>query len=91
MRSEKRVVATATSLVGLVIGMVTLSYAAVPLYDLFCRVTGYGGTPQVAAGMSPALGNRELTVRFNADVNRDLPWEFEPVDGRVVVRVGEPT
>ena len=91
MSRDKRAVATAASLVGLVVGMVTLSYASVPLYDLFCRVTGYGGTTQVAAGMPPALGNRELTVRFNADVNRDLPWEFEPVDGRVVVRVGEPT
>tara|TARA_B100000686_G_scaffold197669_1_gene204538 strand:- start:658 stop:1233 length:576 start_codon:yes stop_codon:yes gene_type:complete len=91
MRSEKRAVATAVSLAGLVMGMLTLAYASVPLYDLFCRVTGYGGTPQVATEMPSTLGDRELTVRFNADVNRDLPWEFEPVDGRMVVRVGEPT
>ena len=91
MRSEQRAVATAASLAGLVVGMVTLAYASVPLYDLFCRVTGYGGATQVAAELPPALGNRELTVRFSADVNRDLPWEFEPVDGRITVRVGEPT
>ena len=56
MRSEKRVVATATSLVGLVIGMVTLSYASVPLYDLFCRVTGYGGTCLLYTSPSPRDG-----------------------------------
>ena len=91
MRSDKRALVTAASLAGLVVGMVSLSYASVPLYDLFCRVTGYGGTPQVAVGMPSALGSRELTVRFNADVNRDLPWDFEPVEGKVVVKVGEPT
>ncbi|MEE2694404.1 MAG: cytochrome c oxidase assembly protein [Pseudomonadota bacterium] len=91
MSTEKRTAVTAVGLVGLVVGMVSLAYASAPLYDLFCRVTGYGGTPQVAVSTAPDVGTRELTVRFNADVNRDLPWEFEPVDGKVVVRVGEPT
>lgn len=82
---------TGLSLAALVVGMVGLSYAAVPLYDLFCRATGYGGTTMVATEAPNQIGDREMTVRFNADVNRDLPWRFRPVQVSVTVRVGEPT
>ena len=82
---------TGLSLAALVVGMVGLSYAAVPLYDLFCRATGYGGTTMVATEVPNQIGEREMTVRFNADVNRDLPWRFHPVKGSVTVRLGEPT
>jgi cytochrome c oxidase assembly protein subunit 11 len=91
MSKNRKFSATVVGLVSLVVGMVGLAYASVPLYDLFCSVTGYGGTPQIAEGLPSAVGSREMTVRFNADVNRDLPWEFRPVDGKIVVRVGEPT
>ena len=82
---------TGLSLAALVVGMVGLSYAAVPLYDLFCRATGYGGTTMVATEVPNQIGEREMTVRFNADVNRNLPWRFHPVKGSVTVRLGEPT
>ena len=82
---------TGLSLAALVVAMVGLSYAAVPLYDLFCRATGYGGTTMVATEVPNQIGEREMTVRFNASVNRDLPWRFRPVQVSVTVRVGEPT
>ena len=90
MSTNRRFLATVAGLVSIVVGMAGLAYASVPLYDLFCKVTGYGGTPQIAEMLPSVVGNREMTVRFNADVNRDLPWEFGPVNGKVIVRVGEP-
>ena len=58
--------------------MVGAAYAAVPLYDWFCRTTGFNGTTQVAtAAPSGALG-RAITVRFDANVGPGLPWRFEP-------------
>ena len=78
-------------LVGLVGAMTGLSFASVPLYQLFCRVTGYGGTTQIATaapGVDQVL-DRVMTVRFNADVNPMLPWQFAPVERQVNVRVGE--
>lgn len=75
---------------GVVAGMIGMSYASVPLYDLFCRVTGYGGTPKVATAPAPgAVDGRMVTVRFNADVDRDLPWRFRPDQTQVRVPVGE--
>ena len=79
----------AVALVGVVVAMVGLAYAAVPLYDLFCRVTGYGGTTQVATANSPATSDRLITVRFNADVARGMPWRFQPVQREISLRVGE--
>lgn len=69
--------------------MVGASFAAVPLYEIFCRVTGYGGTTQVADVAPENVLQRKMTVRFNADVDRGLPWRFEPVQGQVEVNVGE--
>src|SRR3546814_10428443 len=62
------------ALVGVVVAMVGAAYAAVPLYQLFCQVTGYGGTPQIAEAAPVAVGERVITVRFNADVDPALPW-----------------
>ena len=81
---------TAFALVLLVMGMIGVSYAAVPLYDLFCRVTGYAGTPNVAVAIPERILNRSMTVRFNADVHRGLPWDFRAAQGKVTVNVGEP-
>tara|TARA_B100001939_G_scaffold315424_1_gene300609 strand:- start:6775 stop:7326 length:552 start_codon:yes stop_codon:yes gene_type:complete len=70
--------------------MIGLVFAAVPLYQLFCQVTGYGGTTQRAeSGAAPVVLNREMKVSFNADVNRELPWSFRPVQRSVTVKVGE--
>lgn len=73
----------------LVAGMVGLAYASVPLYDLFCRVTGFGGTTQVAAAAPQAVSEQTIEVRFDANVARDLPWTFEPLERSVTVRLGE--
>lgn len=75
---------------GLVFAMVGMAYAAVPLYQIFCQVTGYGGTTQRVDIMDdvPVL-DRKMTVRFDANVSRDLKWEFKPVQRSVEVQLGE--
>lgn len=74
---------------GVVLGMVGMAYAAVPLYDLFCRVTGYGGTTQLVQYDPGQVLDREVTVRFDASNSRDFPWEFEPLQKEMTVKVGE--
>ena len=73
----------------IVVSMVAMAYAAVPLYDLFCRVTGYGGTTQIAQYDATQILDREVTVRFDASNARGFPWEFEPLQREMTVRVGE--
>ena len=80
---------TALHLGMLVLAMFCLVYAAFPLYSLFCKVTGYGGAPQVAETDSILLGKKIFTVRFNADVNTHLPWFFLPEEKSVQVRTGK--
>jgi cytochrome c oxidase assembly protein subunit 11 len=72
-----------------VAAMVGMSFAAVPFYDWFCRATGIGGTTQVAGAAPAAVGERRVTVRFDANVGRGLPWRFEPEQGAIEVRLGE--
>jgi cytochrome c oxidase assembly protein subunit 11 len=68
--------------------MLGAAYAAVPLYDLFCRVTGYGGTTQVATEAPSRLGTRKITIRFDANVN-GVPWRFAPEQNSEIVTTGE--
>jgi len=75
--------------VGVVVGMVGLAYASVPLYDLFCRVTGYGGTTGQSEVESHVILDREMTIRFDSNVASGLNWEFKPVQGPVTLKVGE--
>lgn len=82
---------TASALVVLVSGMVGLAYAAEPLYKLFCQVTGYGGTPRIADKNSDMVTGDLITVRFDANVNRELPWRFRAPLNQVTVRFGEET
>jgi cytochrome c oxidase assembly protein subunit 11 len=79
----------ALSLVGLVAGMVGLSFAAVPLYRMFCQVTGYGGKPQRADKAPGEVLDRTIRVRFDANVDGALPWTFAPVQQTMDVRIGE--
>ncbi len=82
---------TAFVLAAVVLGMAGLSFASVPLYRIFCQVTGFGGTTQVAETLpSAAASDRVMEVRFNADVDPGLPWTFQPVQRSIFVRVGEP-
>lgn len=85
-QSRNKVVAL--TLVGVVAGMVGMAFAAVPLYDLFCRVTGYGGTTQRAETGADRIDGREMVVRFDGNVS-DLPWAFTPEVPQVRVRLGE--
>lgn len=74
----------------LAVGMLGLTYAAVPFYTLFCRATGYEGTPQrAAAGDDGPAGDRVLRVAFDANVAPGLPWRFEPETDAVHLRTGK--
>lgn len=79
----------AVTCVGVFAMMVGASYAAVPLYNLFCRVTGFGGTTQVADTASDIVIDRMITIRFDGNVNHDLPWKFAPKQRSVTLRMGE--
>ncbi|WP_259919497.1 cytochrome c oxidase assembly protein [Jannaschia sp. M317] len=71
-----------------VIGMGSLGWAAVPLYDLFCRVTGYGGTTSQADAGSDIVLDQTVLVRFDASRERGMPWTFKPVVPSMEVRIG---
>lgn len=79
----------ALSLAALVAGMVGLSFAAVPLYRMFCQATGYGGTTQRAETAPTDVLDRMVTVRFDANVNPNLPWSFAPEQRTMQVHIGE--
>lgn len=81
----QRTAAQATGVVAIMAGM---GWAAVPLYDLFCRVTGYGGTTQVGTGSDRVL-DQTIRIRFDASKARDFPWEFRPVERTMEIRLGE--
>lgn len=73
-----------------VVAMVGLAYASVPLYQLFCQVTGYGGTTQVSGDAAvEILPDHPVRVRFDANTNPALNWRFEAVDAPVTLNPGE--
>jgi cytochrome c oxidase assembly protein subunit 11 len=72
-----------------VAAMVGAAYAAVPLYNWFCRTTGFGGTPQVATAAPADILQRRVKVRFDANVAGGLPWRFEPEQNSIDVKIGE--
>ena len=73
--------------------MVGLSFASVPLYDLFCRTTGFGGTPVANKNINESKSDKELSMRvfFNADIAHGLEWNFSPVQREKIVTLGETT
>jgi len=73
----------------LVAAMVGAAYAAVPLYNWFCRTTGFGGTPQIAARAPNHVVERQIKIRFDANVAAGLPWKFEPEQNSIAVKIGE--
>ena len=79
----------ARNLALIVLGMIMLSYASVPLYRMFCEVTGFGGTTQRAETLPDQVLDRKITVSFNADISPDLPWKFKPDQHEVVVNIGQ--
>ena len=70
-------------------GMVGLSFAAIPLYRLFCAATGYGGTPKIGLAAPPGPAARSIRVRFNADTNPGLPWTFAPDQLEITLKLGD--
>ena len=85
----RRDVIVATACAVFVAGMVGAAYAAVPLYNWFCRTTGFAGTPRVAATAPAHQLDRSLRIRFDANVAGGLPWRFEPERSTIDVRIGE--
>ena len=75
-------------LAGIFVLMLGLSFAAVPLYDLFCRVTGFGGTTQVSKEAPDIVLDKVVSVRFDTNVN-NLPWDFKAKSNVIDVKVGQ--
>ena len=75
--------------VGLVFVMGSLAWASVPFYDWFCRVTGFGGVTAVARGDSEVILDKTIKIRFDASLDRGMPWEFKPVQREMTLRIGE--
>jgi cytochrome c oxidase assembly protein subunit 11 len=80
---------TALQAVTLVVFMGALAWASVPFYNWFCRVTGFGGVTNVAEAGSDVILDRTIKVRFDASLDRDMPWEFKPVQREMELRIGE--
>lgn len=79
----------AFGLLGVIVFMGAMAWAAVPFYNWFCRVTGYAGTTNTADAGSDVVLDREITVRFIANTARDMPWEFRPMQTSMKLRIGE--
>ena len=85
-KNNKRV---AFRLLGVVFAMGMLSLASVPLYDWFCRVTGFGGETNVATSASDTVLEKTIKIRFDASLERGMPWEFKPAVREMELRIGE--
>ena len=77
------------SCLAFVFGMTGMAYAAVPLYDMFCRVTGYNGTTKRVEQASDVILDRKIKVTFDANIASDLPWVFKPVQREIELKIGE--
>jgi len=80
---------TVVQLVAVVVTMGALAWASVPFYDWFCRVTGFAGTTGVATTGSEQVLEQTIKIRFDASLERDMPWEFKPVEREMELRIGE--
>lgn len=80
---------TVLQTVGVVVTMGALAWASVPFYDWFCRVTGFGGTTGVASATSGEILDQTIKVKFDASKDRDMAWEFKPMQTEMTVRIGE--
>jgi cytochrome c oxidase assembly protein subunit 11 len=91
LRLARRNRRTAIAACLVIAAMLGLTAASVPLYDLFCRATGFGGTPRIAAQGSTGAAAQMVTVLFNADTGAEMPWQFRPVQRSLTVPVGKET
>lgn len=88
MRMEAKT-KTVAQLVGVVVLMGGLAWASVPFYDWFCRVTGFGGTTGVAVAEADEVLDQTIRVRFDASLDREMPWQFKPMQREMTLRIGE--
>jgi cytochrome c oxidase assembly protein subunit 11 len=84
----KKKILTPIILAGIFCIMLGLSFAAVPLYDLFCRVTGFGGTTQTATDIPKVILDKKISVRFDTNINK-LPWDFKVKNNVIDVKIGQ--
>jgi cytochrome c oxidase assembly protein subunit 11 len=77
------------ALLGVAVGMVALSFAAVPLYTIFCKATGFGGTTQRVTAAAKNTVDRTIEIRFDSQVDHGLPWQFKPNQRSVTLKIGE--
>ena len=89
--SHRKMRRTALACAGIAVGMVGLAYASVPLYDLFCKVTGFDGTPVIRTSNTSGVIDRTIAVRFDSNVAPGLSWRFSPETPEVKVKLGETT
>jgi cytochrome c oxidase assembly protein subunit 11 len=80
---------TVIKLVAVVLTMGALAWASVPFYDWFCRVTGFGGTTGVETAGSDEILDQTIKIRFDASLERDMPWVFKPLQREMEIRIGE--
>lgn len=80
---------TLAQTIGVVVTMGALAWASVPFYDWFCRVTGFGGETGVADAGSDVILDQTITIRFDASLERDMPWQFRPMQREVELKIGE--
>ena len=80
---------TVIGAISLVVFMGTLSFAAVPFYDWFCRVTGFGGTTQLAQSDNSEILDKTIIIKFDANTERGMPWDFKPVEHELELKIGE--
>lgn len=87
--AQKSNAKTAAVFGGVVVFMVGLSFAAIPLYEAFCKITGFGGTPLRSDTASARVLDETIAVRFDANIDPNLPWTFEPVQTEMTLPIGE--
>ncbi|WIV50306.1 cytochrome c oxidase assembly protein [Marivivens sp. LCG002] len=80
---------TVIQLVSVVFIMGALAWASVPFYSWFCRVTGFGGATNIATSESDVILDQEITIRFDASTDRDMPWQFTPSQREMTVKIGQ--
>ncbi|SDK10966.1 cytochrome c oxidase assembly protein [Aliiruegeria lutimaris] len=80
---------TLAQTLGVVVLMGSLAWASVPFYDFFCRVTGYGGTTNIADAGSDLILDKTIKIRFDGSLERGMPWSFKPMEREMEIRIGE--
>ena len=87
LKAQNKKVIFIISFIGML--MLSLSYAAVPLYDIFCRVTGFGGTTQIASSAPGSTGHPNINIRFESNITDSLNWDFYSKTKTVKIPMGE--